>query len=116
MITSNVGSALHFLGEERKAAEYYEKALEEFSAIRVGWVSWAMQGHLPAKRKEYIQARLAQVAAGERPDPSLYLDGFGKTRQFTQVRAGRAVRHAQRRRCATRRRCAARHRVSLSRD
>ena len=43
-----------------------------------------MQGHLPSRRKEYIQARLAQLAAGERPDPSLYLDGYGKTRQFSQ--------------------------------
>ena len=62
----------------------YEKALDEFNAIPVGWISWVTQGHLPAKRKEYIQARLAQVAAGEKPDPSLYLDGYGKTRQFTQ--------------------------------
>ena len=86
MIVSNIGSALHFLGETSIAATYYEKALEEFGQMRNGWVSWAMQGQLPEARKAYIQARLAQVAAGESPDASLYLDGYGKTRQFTQVR------------------------------
>ena len=91
MITSNIASALHFLGEVQLAATYYEKALAEFEEMRVGWITWAMQGQLPQARKAYIQARLAQVAAGERPDPSLYLDGYGKTRQFTQVKLMRFV-------------------------
>ena len=87
MITSNIASALHFLGEVQLAATYYEKALAEFEEISVSWISWAMNGQLHEARKAYIQARLAQVAAGERPDASLYLDGYGKTRQFTQVRS-----------------------------
>ena len=91
MITSNIASALHFLGEVQLAATYYEKALAEFEEMRVGWITWAMQGQLPQARKAYIQARLAQVAAGERPDPSLYLDGYGKTRQFTQVGKADAI-------------------------
>ena len=83
-VTSNVASALHFLGEYAAAKEMYERALDEFSAGSVGWLTYLQLGNLNEKRCEYIQARLAQVATGERPDPSLYLDGYGKTRQWTQ--------------------------------
>ena len=32
----------------------------------------------------YIQARLAMLQAGERPDPSSYQDGSGKSRKWTR--------------------------------
>ena len=83
-ITSNIGSALHFLGETSLAKEWYEAALEEFGKCRVGWVTWVQLGDLNAKRMSYIQARLAQIATNERPDPASYQDGYGKTRQWTQ--------------------------------
>jgi len=84
MLLSNLASALHFLGELTSAAEYYEKALEEFTQNRVGWMTWIQAGNLNEKRIAYIQARLAMVATGERPDPALYLDGYGKGRRWSQ--------------------------------
>jgi len=83
-ITSNIASALHFLGELSLASEFYETALKEFGDARVGWITWVQRGNLNEKRMLYIQARLSQVATGERPDPSLYQDGYGKTRKWTQ--------------------------------
>ena len=83
-ITSNIGSALHFLGETALAKEFYERALEEFGKARLGWLSWLYMGNLNAKRVMYIQARLSMLSAGERPDPSSYQDGFGKSRKWTK--------------------------------
>lgn len=83
-ITSNIGSALHFLGETELAQEFYERALKEFGDSRTSWMTWLYMGDLNSKRTMYIQARLAMLAAGERPDPSSYQDGFGKSRQWTK--------------------------------
>ena len=83
-VTSNIGSALHFLGETELAEEFYKKALKEFEATGTGWLTWLYMGNLNAKRVMYIQARLAMLSAGERPDPSGYQDGYGKARQWTK--------------------------------
>jgi hypothetical protein len=83
-ITSNIGSALHFLGETSLAQDYYEAALAEFDQVKVGWLTWLHVGNINKARMEYIQSRLAMVASGERPDPSSFQDGYGKARQWTK--------------------------------
>ena len=59
-ITSNIGSALHFLGETALAKEFYERALEEFGKARMGWLSW-LKARRPKSRLS-PQARFATVS------------------------------------------------------
>ena len=84
MILSNIGSALHFMGELVLATEYYEKAVDEFGAIQTGWVAWLQAGNVNERRVAYIRSRLLQITTGERADPAVYLDGNGKMQRFTQ--------------------------------
>lgn len=83
-LTSNIGSALHFLGEFELAKDFYEAALDEFGKASVGWMTWLYVGDLNAKRMSYIQARLAMLQTGERPNPAGYQDGAGKSREWTK--------------------------------
>jgi len=83
-ITANVASALHFLGQDDLAKEMYEKSLEEFAKVPVGWLTWLYYGNLVEKRMDYIRARLAAIDNGEKPDGSTYQDGTGKTRYWTK--------------------------------
>ena len=62
----------------------YEKALDEFEKVRVGWLTWLYYGNLTEKRMDYIRARLEALENGERPDPSTYQDGTGRTRHWTK--------------------------------
>jgi len=83
-LTANIGSALQFMGENELAKELYDKALDEFEKIQVGWVTWLYYGNLSEKRMQYIRARLETIARGEKPDPTTYQDGTGRTRYWTQ--------------------------------
>ena len=47
-------------------------------------MTWLYYGNLTEKRMEYIRARLENVAKGEKPDPSTYQDGTGKTKHWTK--------------------------------
>lgn len=85
-LTSNIGTCLHFLGQERLAEEYYERALEEFEKVPLSRLSvtWLIYGNVNAKRIEYIQQRVASLKAGKPPDGSTYQDGTGKERQWSK--------------------------------
>ena len=69
---------------ERARQDLYERSLAEFEKIPVGWVTWLYYGNLTEKRMDYIRARLESINKGERPDPSTYQDGTGRTRHWTQ--------------------------------
>lgn len=84
IIVANIASALHFLGEVDTAKEWYEKALGELEKTPTGWYTYVTTGDINTKRMEYIHARLDILAKGERPDPSSYQDGAGKTRKWTK--------------------------------
>ena len=83
-VTANLASAMHFLGELDVAKDFYEKALDEFAKVGVGWITWLYYGNLTEKRMDYIRARLENISRGEKPDPSTYQDGSGKTRHWTK--------------------------------
>ena len=88
-MTANIASAMHFLDHENVhfrdlAKDFYERALDEFGKVEVGWITWMYYGNLTTKRMEYIRSRLDALSRGERPDPSVYQDGTGKTRHWTR--------------------------------
>ena len=47
-----------------------------------GWISWALNGDITAKRLEHVRARQAALVKREKPDPRSYQDGAGKERQW----------------------------------
>jgi len=83
-IVANIASALHFLGDSDNAKEWYARALAEFEKTPTGWYTYLVTGDLNTKRMAYIHARLDILQKRERPDPSSYQDGTGKTRKWTK--------------------------------
>lgn len=85
-LTSNIGTCLHFLGQDSLATEYYERALEEFANVPLSRLSvtWLLYGNVNTKRIEYIQQRLVSLKSGKPPDGSVYQDGSGKERQWSK--------------------------------
>jgi hypothetical protein len=68
----------------RASQVLYERALDEFAKVEVGWLTWLYYGNLTNARMDYIRARLENIERGEDPDGSTYQDGSGKTRHWTK--------------------------------
>ena len=75
-LTSNLGSALHNMGEFDEAIEKYQEALRIFERCHGarGPVGKWMGGQATLRRTAFVRDRLQMATQGERPEPGKYLD------------------------------------------
>lgn len=84
-ITSNIGSAHHFLGEFQPALNYYAEALGGFEKLEpTGRLSRWYAGGANRRRMEFVQQRREMATRGERPCKDEYLDENGRMRRHSR--------------------------------